>query len=168
MSEVLTNDQPAESTSSPGRAEVLLVVLVELAALGLRCLNPSRLAVEQFDEGVYASNLFFHDKAGIGHYPDQRLYAPPLLPFLIECSMIMFGTSSVAAMAVNIAAGTLTVPLIWWVGRRWFGPTAGLTAATLAAFNDPHIFFSRTALTDVLLCFFLVCAVYFIHQVQTS
>src|SRR5438477_12380920 len=125
MSDVLTRDRPAESTSLPGRAEVLLLGLIVLVAIGLRVAWPSRLAVEHFDEGVYASNLFFHDKAGTGHYPDQHLYAPPLLPFLIECAMIVFGTSNAAAMAVNIVAGALTVPLLWWLGRRWFGPTAG-------------------------------------------
>ena len=140
------------------------MILITLAGLGLRSARPSRLAVEHFDEGVYASNLFFHNKAGTGHYPDQHLYAPPLLPFLIECSMIVFGTANWAPMAVNIAAGVLTVPVLWWLGRRWFGPMAGLAAATLAALNDVHVFFSRTALTDVLLCFFLVCAVYFVRE----
>ncbi|HEY2252663.1 MAG TPA: glycosyltransferase family 39 protein, partial [Planctomycetaceae bacterium] len=168
----MTNDPSADSTSSPSReptrAEIILALLIALAGFGLRIAHPARLAVEHFDEGVYASNLFFHDKAGGGHYPDQYLYAPPLLPFLIECSMIVFGTSNAAAMAVNIAAGTLTIPVLWWLGRRWFGPTAGVSAATLAALNDAHIFFSRTALTDVLLCFFLVCAVYFIHEALTT
>ena len=77
--------------------------------------------------------------------------------------MIAFGTSNFAAMAVNIAAGVFTALALWWVGRRWFGPTAGLAAATLAALSDVHIFFSRTALTDVVMCFFLVCALYFLH-----
>lgn len=163
MSDLLTTDRPADSTSKPGRTEVLLVLVVALVGVGLRVAHPSRLAVEHFDEGVYASNLFFHDRAGTGHYPDQHLYAPPLLPVLIEFSMILLGTSNFAAMAVSIAAGAVTVPLLWWLGRRWFGPTAGLAAATLAALNDVHIFFSRTALTDVLLCFFLISAVYFLH-----
>ena len=155
---------PAESIARPRGAEVLLVISITLAGLGLRSAHPSRLAVEHFDEGVYASNLFFHDKAGAGHYPDQHLYAPPLLPFLIECSMIVFGTANFAPMVVNIAAGALTVPVLWWLGRRWFGITAGLAAATLAALSDVHVFFSRTALTDVLLCFLLVCAVAFLHE----
>jgi dolichyl-phosphate-mannose-protein mannosyltransferase len=164
MSDLLTTRCPAESTSRPRGAEVLLVILITLAGLGLRSAHPSRLAVEHFDEGVYASNLFFHDKAGTGHYPDQHLYAPPLFPFLIECSMIVFGTKNFAPMIVNIAAGALTVPVLWWLGRRWFGPRAGLAAATVAALNDVHIFFSRTALTDVLSCFFLVSAVFFLHE----
>src|SRR4029077_8623462 len=127
MSDLLTKHCPAEPNSPTGCTELLLVALVTLVALGLLIAWPSQLAVEHFDEGVYASNLFFHDHGGTGHYPDQHLYAPPLLPFLIECAMIVFGTSNAAAMAVSIVAGALTVPLLWWLGRRWFGPTAGLT-----------------------------------------
>jgi hypothetical protein len=168
MSAFLTKDRSAESNSPPGRAELILVILISLVGLGLRSAYPSRLAVEHFDEGVYASNLFFHDGAGTGRYPDQHLYAPPLLPFLIECAMIVFGATNPAAMTVSIAAGALTVPLMWWVGRRWFGPAAGLTAALVTALNDVHIFFSRTALTDVLLCFFLVWAVHFFHKALSS
>jgi hypothetical protein len=168
MSDPLTTDRPADSTSLPGRAELILVCLIFLVACGLRIAWPARMAVEHFDEGVYASNLFFHDRAGTGHYPDQHLYAPPLLPFLIECAMIVLGTSNFAPMAVSIVAGSLTPLLVWWVGRRWFGSTSGLTAATLAALNDVHIVFSRTALTDVLLCLFLLGAVYFLHEALTT
>src|SRR5579872_1871013 len=168
MSDHLTTDRPAEETSLPGRTELLLVALVTLVALTLRIAWPSRLAVEHFDEGVYASNLFFHDRARAGHYPDQHLYAPPLLPFLVECSMIVLGASNFAALAVNVCIGALTAPLLWFVGRRCFGPTAGLAAATLLAINDVHIFFSRTALTDVLLCFFLTGAVYFFYEALTT
>ncbi len=164
MSDVLTTAPPAELNASPGRTEIILVVLISLVGFALRMAHPARLAVEHFDEGVYASNLFFQDRAGAGHYPEQHLYAPPLLPLLIEFAMIVFGPSNGAAMAVNIAAGTLTVPILWWLGRRWFGGTAGLAAGTLAALNDAHIFFSRTALTDVLVCLLLICALHYLHN----
>ena len=85
---------------------MILVCLIFLVACGLRIAWPARMAVEHFDEGVYASNLFFHDRAGTGHYPDQHLYAPPLLPFLIECAMIVLGTSNFAPMAVSIVLDT--------------------------------------------------------------
>src|SRR5579872_1697517 len=140
--------EPA-STRRSGAAEWLLVVALFLTGLVLRSAYPSRLAVEHFDEGVYASNIFFSGEKGDEHYPDQHLYAPPLLPFLIEYTMLLLGPSNFAPMVVNIIAGSMTVPLVWWVGRRWFGPTAGLASATLVALSDVHIFFSRTALTDV-------------------
>jgi 4-amino-4-deoxy-L-arabinose transferase-like glycosyltransferase len=154
--------------SRPSAVEWCLVVAVFLAGFALRAAWPTRLAVEHFDEGVYASNVFFSGQKRDERYPNQHLYAPPLLPLLIEFAMLIAGPSNVAAISVNIVAGSLTVPLMWWVGRRWFGAAAGLGAATLIAVNDVHIFFSRTALTDVLLVFWLVAAVYLFWEALAS
>jgi hypothetical protein len=146
--------------SRPTAIEWWLALAVFLAGFGLRAAWPSRMAVEHFDEGVYASNVFFSGQKRDERYPNQHLYAPPLLPLLIEFTMLVAGPSNLTTMAVNIVAGSLTVPLLWWVARRWFGAAAGLSAATLVAVSDVHIFFSRTALTDVLLVFWMVAAVY--------
>jgi 4-amino-4-deoxy-L-arabinose transferase-like glycosyltransferase len=148
----------------PGALECWLVGAIFLAGLGLRVAWPSRLAVEHFDEGVYASNIFFSGEKGDERYPDQHLFAPPLFPALVEFGMVIAGPSNPAAVGVSILAGSLTIPLVWWVGRRWCGPAAGLASSTLVALNDVHIFFSRAALTDVLLCFWLIAAVYFLWE----
>jgi len=151
-----------------GAFEWWLVAALFLTGIAVRAGWPSRLAVEHFDEGVYASNIFFSGDKGDEHYPDQHLYAPPLVPFLIECAMLVLGPSNLAAMVVNIAIGSLTIPLVWWVARRWFGPVAGLASATLVALDDVHIVFSRTALTDIPLCFWLVAAVYCFWESLTT
>jgi dolichyl-phosphate-mannose-protein mannosyltransferase len=161
--------EPSHSAACPrnipaGMIECCMITVIFLTGLGLRAAWPSRLAVEHFDEGVYASNVFFLDDVQMPQYPDQHLYAPPLLPFLIQYAMILLGPSNLVAISINVIAGSLTIPLVWWVGRRWFGPTAGLGSATLVALNDVHIFFSRTALTDVLLCAWLIAAVYFLWE----
>jgi len=145
------------------RGEWLLVGLIVLVGFGFRVAFPSRIAVEHFDEAVYASNQFFPEEVG-GRYPARHLYAPPLLPKLIEWTTLFLGTSGPGPMAVNILAGSLTVALCWWVGRRWFGATAGLVAASLAALSDIHIIYSRTALTDPLLCFWMLLSVYLIWE----
>ena len=120
------------------------------------------MAIEHFDEGVYASNLLFPDQGF--RYPDRHLYAPSLVPALIEWSIIAFGDKGIAPMLPSLLFGTLTIPLIWWVGRQWFGPLAGLAAATLLSLSDFHIAFSRSALTDVPLCFWLLLAVYLFER----
>jgi hypothetical protein len=145
-----------------------MVLALFAAGLGLRTALPAHMAVEHFDEGVYASNFFYSGEKGDEHYPDQHLYAPPLVPVLIEFTMLAFGPTNVPAMGVGIVAGSLTIVLVWWVGRRWFGPTAGMVAATLATLSDVHVLFSRTALTDVLLCLFLIAAVHCFWAAQTT
>ncbi len=153
---------PAPDSLPHGRVELIAVLVLCLIAAGLRVAFPSRMAVEHFDEGVYASNLLCPD-AGY-RYPDWQLYAPSLQPALIEWSIIAFGTANWVPMLPSLVFGTLTIPLLWWVGRSWFGPAAGLAAATLAALSDYHILFSRSALTDVTLGFWLLLAVFFFEN----
>jgi dolichyl-phosphate-mannose-protein mannosyltransferase len=143
------------------RSEWTAILLVTLVGICLRIAFPSHMAIEHFDEGVYASNVWFGEIDGF-RYPFQHLYAPPLLPDSIEFCVLFFGPSGWGPMFVNLLAGGLTVLLVWWVGRCWFGPLAGIAVAVLCAFSDFHIVFSRTALTDPLSCFWILAAVYFV------
>ncbi|MBC7817746.1 MAG: glycosyltransferase family 39 protein [Planctomycetaceae bacterium] len=144
------------------RYELWAVVAITLLGAAVRFAFPSAMAIEHFDEGVYASNLLFPDQGN--EYPDRHLYAPSLVPALIEWSIILFGDKGIAPMLPSLLFGTLTIPLIWWVGRQWFGPLSGIAAATLLSLSDFHIAFSRSALTDVPLCFWLLLAVYLFER----
>lgn len=146
-------------TSRPVRAEWLALLVIVLLATGLRLAFPSSMAIEHFDEGVYASNIFFSAADG-GQYPYRHLYAPPLLPWLIEWAIVFGGTRSLAPFVPSLVLGIATVPLAWWTGRRWFGPAAGICAAFLLAMSDLHIIYSRAALTDVPVMFWMLLAVY--------
>ncbi len=133
----------------------------------LRLSFPGRMAIEHFDEGVYASNFWFDQEQG-GEYPARFLYAPPLLPMVIEWTMIVAPLCGIRPtgfipMVPCLLAGFATIPSMWWVGRRWFGPTAGIVSAWLVAASDFHSSYSRAALTDVPVCLFILWAVYFIR-----
>lgn len=152
--------EPCEHPVS--RYELWAIVAITLVGAAVRFAFPSAMAVEHFDEGVYASNLLFPDQGF--RYPDRHLYAPSLVPAMIEWSIILFGDQGIAPMLPSLLFGTLTIPLIWWVGRQWFGPLSGIAAATLLSLSDFHIAFSRSALTDVPLCFWLLLAVYLFER----
>ncbi len=136
-----------------------LFVGLVLVGFLLRGILPDRAAVEHFDEGVYAANLVAGDGYDF-HYPSRHLFAPPLLPGMIEWLQVGLGVSDIASVVPNYLAGGLTVLLVGFVASRWFGKVAGLAAAALAALSGIHILYSRTALTDPLLCFWLLAAVY--------
>jgi dolichyl-phosphate-mannose-protein mannosyltransferase len=139
------------------RRELVLLAVILAVGAALRIAAASQSAVEHFDEGVYASNFWFGppDYA----YPDQPLYAPPLLPGLIEAGMIAGLAPNTAALLPGVVAGSATIAALWWLGRTWFGPRVGLTAAALCAFSEFHIAYSAAALTDALLGLWLVLAV---------
>lgn len=137
--------------------EFVLLGMVLAAGIGARVWAVAHSAVEHFDEGVYASNIYFGEPDYA--YPQQRFYAPPLLPALIEAGMIAGLPPNLAALLPSFLAGCGTIAALWWFGRSWFGPEVGLAAGALVALNDFHIAFSATALTDVLLGLWLVLAV---------
>lgn len=147
--------------------ESLILLLVIALSFGTRFAFPERLAVEHFDEGVYASNVWFGD-AKAACYPEQHLYAPPLLPTLIELTFLITGPSNPGAMFPCQLTGALTPLALWWLGRAWFGPFAGCVAAIFCALSDVHILLSRSALTDVPLGLWWVLAMLMLREACTS
>lgn len=163
-----STDPPRDNVVPPtSRAEWIAIAVILACAIVVRCAVPNGMAVEHFDEGVYASNLFSGPALSY-EYPFRDLYAPPLLPTLIEIGVWLLGPASLGPMLVNLVAGCLTVLLLWRVGRAWFGPAAGATAAALCAFSDFHVLYSRTALTDPLLGLTMLAAVYAIWRTHLS
>jgi dolichyl-phosphate-mannose-protein mannosyltransferase len=141
--------------------ELFALAVIGIAGLTLRVACPERMAVEHFDEGVYASNWYCRPP-GLPElvFPRQHLYAPPLLPELLRWVLFVSGGAPRAVLWVNVIAGALLIPVIWWMARDWFGPRAGLTAAALCAASDLHILLSRMVLTDALLVLFLSAGVW--------
>lgn len=97
------------------RLRFLLLGIVLSVAFLLRAWRPERMAIEHFDEGVYASN-FFSGHLG-NRYPDQHLYAPPFWPALLEWVLIFSGANPHAVMWVNVFLGTALVAAVWWTTR---------------------------------------------------
>ncbi len=161
----------SSSDDRPSRRELLVVAILLLVGIGLRVAFPSRMAVEHFDEGVYASNFWFGAESNY-QYPMRRLYAPPLLPSCIEWSMIfnLAGKESprdlspLAPMIPSLVAGCLTLLVAWKLSRDWFGKQAALATLTLASLSDVHALYSRTALTEAMLLLLFVAAVWSMHR----
>ena len=129
-------------------------------ALLLRVIFSDSLTVEHYDEGVYASNLY---ASSTGYaYPLRHLYAPPLWPAVIEMLVLSLGPA--AACWGNVAAGTLLTVVVWRLGRDWFDPAAGLTAAVLVATDAVLLQYSRTALVDVPMTLLLALGIWAGHR----
>ncbi|MCA9182234.1 MAG: glycosyltransferase family 39 protein, partial [Planctomycetales bacterium] len=141
----------------------------------MRVAFPSQMAIEHFDEGVYASNIWFGAEAGY-QYPMQRLYAPPLLPSLIEWSLIFdrmgepasHKISSFVPLVPSLFAGCLALLVIWRMTREWFGTEAGLATLAIASLSDFHALYSRTALTEALMLLLFVAAVWMMQRAFSS
>lgn len=68
---------------------------------------------------------------------------PPLYYILLKLWMAAFGYGPVAARLLSVFIGTATVPLVFVLARRWFGPAAGLLTALLLAVSPLHVYYSQ-------------------------
>ncbi len=148
-----------ESQLTPGEAklsrrlEIAILVTILLGAAVLRLANrdASPPGLNQ-DEAVNGWNAWCLLKTGVdqtgqswpffylrglgSNYTPLNFYL--LMPIQAVGGMNIWTTRATASLG-----GILTVFLIWFVGKRLLGPTAGLLAAALLALNPWHLFASR-------------------------
>lgn len=130
------------------RVEAILVAAMLCLGTLLRCLQIELETIEHFDEGVYASVLWYDGLFG-SSWPGREYFAPPGLPTLIELGSLLPGLQGLAPVLPGLVFGTLTPLLFWWTARFWFGTAAGLFVLVISTCSEFHISYSRMALTDV-------------------
>jgi dolichyl-phosphate-mannose-protein mannosyltransferase len=143
-------------------ADTIGLTAVTLVAAGLRLFRattPSRLF---FDEAYYAIEAC-EQVFGYGppcHAQDVLPVAgvhPPLGTWLIAGGIRIFGFRSGGWRVASLAAGTLTVVLVFLLARRLLNSTLAATVASGAlAFDFLHFIHSRVAMLDVFVAFFAV------------
>ena len=124
--------------------------------------------IQAQDEAVYAASTFTMVEQGdwlTPHFMNRlALHKPPLLYWLSGGSVRILGKSPSALRWPSVLAGAGTITLVLaWVWRA--APlSAALTAALLLA--SSHLFFvlSRVAMTDGLLVFEIVAALFAVHR----
>jgi len=131
----------------------------ELLALGLILLTAATLRIVGAGYGL-PYPLLNPDEANIvprawriGHFQalDPGWYDyPSLLMYLVAPVQAFAASPSYgAARVVAVVLGLAGVAAAWWLGRRAYGPAAGLIAAAAVAVATVHVAYSRMAVTDV-------------------
>jgi dolichyl-phosphate-mannose-protein mannosyltransferase len=142
--------------------EWCLIGALTAVAVLLRAWSLHSTGLVQYDEGVYAfSGLGIIDASQpFRTYPEQVKFSPPFHIGMVALSYLAGGISDRSVVMLNVLLGTLTVPVLWLIGRRWFGPAAGAAAATLLAFGPTHLTLSRSGLTDIAFALNFLIAVF--------
>jgi 4-amino-4-deoxy-L-arabinose transferase-like glycosyltransferase len=131
----------------------------ELAALGLILAAAATLRIVGSGYGL-PFPLLNADEASIvprawriGHLetldPGWYDYPSLLMYLLAPVQGLVAAPSYGAARIVAVALGLAGVAASWWLGRRAYGPGAGLIAAAAVAVATVHVAYSRMAVTDV-------------------
>lgn len=149
-------------------AELRTLWVILLVATLLRGWGVLNGAIEHFDEGVYASNIWFDPAVSAG-YPARHFYAPPLVPAILEAMAVaglMLGIPLDGGWLLipGAVAGCATVWSVWKIARWWLGPREGLAAALIMATSGLHIAYSATALTDPFVLLAMLWAIHWFGQ----
>jgi len=84
---------------------------------------------------------------------------PPFYYSLLHYWLV-FGSSEGAIRSLSALAGTLTVPLVYSIGRSLFNRATGLGAALLLALSPFHLWYSQETRMYALLALLTTCSIY--------
>ncbi|MGV8121634.1 MAG: glycosyltransferase family 39 protein [Candidatus Xenobiia bacterium LiM19] len=94
-------------------------------------------------------------------------FNPPLF-FWMEHLMLPLGKNESVLRLIPAMLGTLTIPLVYLVGRELNDGCTGAAAASIVAFSPFHIFYSQEARAYTTVLFFLTCALFFFLRAWKS
>ena len=90
---------------------------------------------------------------------DQIKFSPPVFPLLVSLAFRIGGPAGFSGNMLNAVLGTLTILVLWWVARLWFGAAAAAATAAMLTCSTYHVAFSRALLTDVAFALIFLIAV---------
>lgn len=162
---------------------LFILICLTLIALFLRLYRlsdtPPALNWDEISHGYNAFSLIQTGSDEWGHrlpllfraFGDFKL---PIYIYLTTISISLFGLTPLAVRLVSVLAGTLAVPLIYFLTLEFFPKKKihifkkrlplSLMAATLLTFMPWHFFLSRPALEANLALTFLMAAMLFLHR----
>jgi dolichyl-phosphate-mannose-protein mannosyltransferase len=148
------------------RADTIAITSVTAAAALLRSIHLTRPNVIVFDEFFYAREACYfvyrsQETCGIGKGAVSP--HPPLGKWLISLGIRAFGYNPLGWRVAALAAGVLTVALLYLLARRLLGTMLGAAmAAGLLAIDPLHFVQSRVAMLDVFVTLFIVASFLFL------
>lgn len=149
-------------TGADARRFRLGILLVVLLALGLRL-----YAIDRQD--IWGDEAF---SIWLSSQPLPQVVAggadthPPLYPFLLYLWLRPVGSSPLAVRFLSAVIGTLTVPVIYLLGRRAFGLATGGLAALLVAVSPVLTYYSQETRMHGLVTLLTAASVYWAMRVS--
>lgn len=95
-----------------------------------------------------------------------NIYLGPLYYYMMAIPMGIFWLNPVAAAGMNALIGVLTVGLIYYLGKVWFGRVAALIAAFLYAISPVTITYSRSSWNPNPAPFFALIGIFGLYQIH--
>lgn len=132
------------------RYEVIFIVCLILISAFLRLYRIDEYMTFLGDEGrdalVVKKILINYDFPLLGAPTSVgNMYNGPLYYYMMAISMAVWWMNPIAAAVMVALIGTVTVGLIYYLARSWFGKQSAIIASTLYAFSPVNIIYSRSS-----------------------
>ncbi len=150
--------QPSAQQAGPasGADWLWLVGIVALAAV-LRAIFLVQFLSYPLASDLHMDMLIHHEWASAfaaGElYWDGAYFRAPLYPWFLGVIYSLFEADPMPARIAQVAMGSLSCGLIFWIGRRVFGRTTGAIAGLLAATYGTLMYFDVQLLIPVMIVF---------------
>jgi hypothetical protein len=92
------------------------------------------------------------------YIPPTGAYARPMHAFLIALGMLLVGPTDYASTLVCAFFGTLTIPVVYFLGKQLYDRRTGLLAALFLSVLGYHVVYSRQGLAEADSLFFFTVA----------
>ena len=154
-----------------GKSAFVFLILILILATFLRFYRLPEYMTFLGDEGrdalVIKSILVDHHIPLIGPPTSVgNIYLGPLYYYMMAVPMAIFWLNPVAAAGMNAVIGVLTVFLVYFLSKRWFGKGSGIIAAFLYAVSSVTILASRSSWNPNPAPLFAMLAIYSLYKAQ--
>lgn len=132
------------------KIEFFIILLILLTAAFFRFYRLSEYMTFLGDEGrdalVIKKILTQFDFPLLGPATSVgNMYLGPLYYYMMTIPMAIFWLNPVAAAGMVALIGTLTVGIIYYLSRKWFGVTSAVIASTLYSLSSVNIYYSHSS-----------------------
>ena len=145
------------------RNELIIAFMLFILSILIRATKLSIVSIYP-DEVIiwYNSCWVLHDNWKMS----ERLLKiyPPLYFYLEACLIRLFGYQLEVFRILPILASSVSVVVLYFLGKSLFRKKIGLLAALLFCFYNYHILFSRISMTDSLVLLFNLLFMYFLWR----
>jgi len=133
---------------------MIILGLVLLLSFSLRFYNIQNIGLKYVDEGVYLYEASWLNGDDYGDIYEPMSSLKPLFVMFVSASLKIFGYHDYSGLIVSALFGTLTVLVIFLIGKELYNWNVGIISALILSVTKMHIIFSRNVLSESTMLFF--------------
>lgn len=146
-----------------------LVIAVNLFVFSvlLRASNYTELSVytDELTYSFYSFSILAHNWC----WPTEFMrMQPPLVPYLMAMITYLFGGSLEVLRIVSIFFSSMTIVVIYFLGKELFNRRVGFLSAILICFCSYHIIYGKVIMLESTVMFFIFLFLYFFWKVYNE